>query len=246
PPSSPPPRLTTSNSHGSFRHALSHIRAAKKAAAAPSPRTNQVKPQFHRAAITTVPPSEARRARAALKAPDAVVLGSLSTPAPGAEHRLLVDGYNVIHKWPRLAKRLKRGDLWDARRMLARELDELARGKGVGVVLVFDGTAQSGARTGKDTAGADRGAEESTGRVEVLYSRPGEEADAVIERMAGEGKGGEARITVCTGDNEIRTAALAAGADTLSPSLLIAELKAQRSSVEAVGKAASDRAAGSR
>jgi uncharacterized protein len=85
--------------------------------------------------------------------------------------RILVDGYSLLHNWPRLAPGRARHSA-AARDELIRRLTLYQDATGTPVTVFFDG---SGSRSGKPTA------VDST-VVEVLYSRKGQTADQMIER----------------------------------------------------------------
>jgi predicted RNA-binding protein with PIN domain len=115
---------------------------------------------------------------------------------------LIVDGHSVIFAWPELRQ------LHDRRTSLAR--DELTKRlrhfqdwTGTRVVVVFDG---KGART---SSIADEG------EIQIFYSRAGQSADAVVERLASK-YAGEFRIVVATDDLLEQETAAACGAETIS------------------------------
>ena len=85
--------------------------------------------------------------------------------------RILVDGYSLLHNWPRLAPGQARHSA-AARDELIRRLTLYQDATGTPVTVFFD---VSGPRSGKPTA------VDST-TVEVLYSRKGQTADQMIER----------------------------------------------------------------
>ena len=84
---------------------------------------------------------------------------------------LLVDGHSIIFAWPEL--RL----LHDRRTSLAREalikqLRDYQDWSGIKVVVVFDGR------------GASVSHEAEPGEIQIFYSRVGQTADSIIERLA--------------------------------------------------------------
>ena len=132
-----------------------------------------------------------------------------------------MDGYNVINKYPRLKKRLLRGELWKAREMLNEQLEELAGLRGWRVTVVYDGAQNKnkGAAEEAHTGGAKVKAEGSTAGLDVLFSPLGVEADTVIERLAfeeGRAEGGAARgkFIVCSDDGQIKIAAVSNGGES--------------------------------
>ena len=88
------------------------------------------------------------------------------------EKILMVDGHSVIHATDWLAE-IHENHQESGRLALIRELTEFQNRRGYYVVLVFDGK------------GFHRGKEGGTEKdVLVLYSKTGESADEVIERLA--------------------------------------------------------------
>jgi predicted RNA-binding protein with PIN domain len=87
---------------------------------------------------------------------------------------LIVDGYNFLYNCPELA-RLKESSLAHARDKLIAELVNYQAYWGGQVIVVFDASRVSGGVESKVKIGG----------VEVIYSRGGETADNVIEKMVG-------------------------------------------------------------
>jgi uncharacterized protein len=86
--------------------------------------------------------------------------------------RILVDGYSLLHNWPHLARGRARHSA-AARDALIRRLTLYQDAIGTPVTVFFDG---SGPPTGRQNAVSSR-------EVEVLYSRKGQTADEMIERV---------------------------------------------------------------
>src|SRR4029450_7203757 len=85
---------------------------------------------------------------------------------------LIVDGHSIIFAWPELRKlHARRSSL--AREALLKQLRDYQDWTGVRVVAVFDGKGK------KVEAISD------PSQVQVFYSRNGQSADAIIERLAG-------------------------------------------------------------
>ena len=103
-------------------------------------------------------------------------------------HRLIVDGYNVIHSDPRY-KALASQDLDAARTRLVEEVGAFAFGDSRAVV-VFDG----GANPSSD------GTPHHVAGVTVIFSPSGESADSVVEALARRSRDREERVTVVTSD----------------------------------------------
>lgn len=86
--------------------------------------------------------------------------------------RILVDGYSLIHGWPQLAHGRPRHSA-AARDELIRVLTHYQDSAGTPISIIFDG---SGAPIGTPKT-------LSTPEVEILYSKAGQTADDVIERV---------------------------------------------------------------
>jgi hypothetical protein len=87
--------------------------------------------------------------------------------------RILVDGYSLLHNWPELAPGKPRHSA-AARDELIRILTLYRDAIGIPLTIVFDGA--------NAPAGTPRPV--STSEMEVLYSRAGQTADDIIERVA--------------------------------------------------------------
>lgn len=87
--------------------------------------------------------------------------------------RILVDGYSLLHNWPELAPGRARHSV-NARDELIRVLTLYQDVVGTPVTIFFDG---SGSPPGVSKR-------ESSGQVEVLFSKSGQTADDMIERAA--------------------------------------------------------------
>jgi uncharacterized protein len=87
--------------------------------------------------------------------------------------RILVDGYSLLHSWPALAAGQPRHSA-AARDELVHILTRYSDAVSTPVTVVFDGGGHRGQR--QQTV--------STSQVEILYSRTGQTADQIIERVA--------------------------------------------------------------
>ncbi len=87
--------------------------------------------------------------------------------------RILVDGYSLLHSWTELAPGKPRHSA-AAREELVHKLTQYYDVCGTPITIVFDGI--QGPPGGNETA--------STPEVEILFSRAGQTADQMIERMA--------------------------------------------------------------
>jgi predicted RNA-binding protein with PIN domain len=117
---------------------------------------------------------------------------------------ILVDGYSVLHAWPKL-RRLARRRLEQQREVLVTALRQYADHTGRKVTVVFDGYA---AKHKPEVAGPSHG-------VEVLFSERGKTADDVIERLVGQAEARK-KILVVTSDNMERHTVESMGAQSVS------------------------------
>jgi uncharacterized protein len=115
---------------------------------------------------------------------------------------IIVDGYNLIRQSPRLAE-LDRRNLENARDALVRLLSEYKRMRRHRITVVFDGAHAPDLVT--------RSYQQQG--IRILFSGPGETADAVIILLAA--KDGEKALIV-TSDREVATSAEAHMAATIS------------------------------
>jgi len=119
---------------------------------------------------------------------------------------LIVDGHSVIFAWPELRKiHERRSSL--AREALTRQLRDYQDWTGVRVVIVFDGK------------GTQVSVTSGSGDVQIFYSRSGQTADAIIERLASK-YAGKVDLTVATSDSMERQTVHASGAMCISPEAL--------------------------
>jgi len=119
---------------------------------------------------------------------------------------VIVDGYNFLHASARLSELLPR-DLEAARHALIQVLGRYRRSRGHQVSVVFDcarGVALPLAASRKSTVGG----------VGVIFSRPGQEADAVIGEMA---RRAGMKAVVVTADTALAEACRRSGAAITSP-----------------------------
>ena len=121
---------------------------------------------------------------------------------PGARY-LIVDGHSVIFAWPELRRlHARRSSL--AREALVKQLRDYQDWTGVRVVAVFDGKGKKAEAT-SDPA-----------EVQVFYSRSGQSADAIIERLASK-YAKKYELVVATSDSMEAETVHACGAETTSP-----------------------------
>ncbi len=107
---------------------------------------------------------------------------------------IIVDGYNLIGSETGLT-----GQLESKRSRLIQQLQQYHERKDYPVTVVFDGWR----------SGWVHEVEEKSGGITVIFSRQGEKADSVIQRLARQMSSG---CVVVTSDREVRKAAQASGA----------------------------------
>jgi predicted RNA-binding protein with PIN domain len=116
---------------------------------------------------------------------------------------LIVDGHSVIFAWPELRKlHARRSSL--AREALLKQLRDYQDWTGVHVVVVFDG---KGKKVEATSDPAD---------VQIFYSRSGQSADAIIERLASK-YAKRYELLVATSDSLEAETVHACGAESISP-----------------------------
>ena len=140
-----------------------------------------------------------------------------------SDRLIILDGYNVILREPRLRPGPDR-TLRESRDKLVNLLAWMMGGEHVRYVVVFDGA---------EGAGRD----EKSGRVDVVFSRPPKTADDVIRAMVEDQMGRVDRITVVTADLEVARHARAMGADISLTDLFL------QSALGAAGNASGEGAA---
>ena len=151
-----------------------------------------------------------RRQYTAPKAP-ATAEVTISVPK---EKCLIVDGYNVIFAWERLAETAKT-DLSAARRRLTDALTSYAGFTKTRVILVFDSYRQPGSEKYQDAT------------IQVVFTREGETADAYIQALARD-LGGNYRVSVASSDGLVQLSALGSGVLRVSARELEEEVRRAR------------------
>jgi predicted RNA-binding protein with PIN domain len=116
---------------------------------------------------------------------------------------LLVDGHSIIFAWPELRLlHTRRSAL--AREALIKKLRDYQDWSGTRVVVVFDGRGLSVSE------------ESEPGEIQIFYSRTGQTADSIIERLTSK-YAERFHLVVATGDYLEQETAGASGAGTVSP-----------------------------
>src|ERR1044071_7424206 len=116
---------------------------------------------------------------------------------------LIVDGHSIIFTWPELRKLHARRSS-QARDALLKQLRDYQDWTGVRVVAVFDGKGRKVESTSEPA------------EVQVFYSRSGQSADSIIERLASK-YGKRFDLTVATSDSMEAETVHACGAEWVSP-----------------------------
>ena len=141
-------------------------------------------------------------------------------PSAGTSRELLVvDGYNVIFKSPRYLARMDEsveGDPFEqARDLLVADVAAYAKGR-YEPVIVFDASGNvSPERPDLSRAG-----------VRMVFSRAGESADTVIERLVTEQRMLPRAVTVVTSDRTIRATVGGVPVTRISSDVLVADVGA--------------------
>jgi uncharacterized protein len=125
---------------------------------------------------------------------------------PQRTRYLIVDGHSIIFAWPEL-RRLHQRRSSLAREALIKQLRHYQDWTGVPVVIVFDGKGRR-VNTSSDP-----------GDVQIIYSRRGQTADAIIERLASK-YAERFDLTVATSDLGEAETVHASGAEWMSPNSL--------------------------
>jgi len=119
---------------------------------------------------------------------------------------LLVDGHSVIFSWPEL-RSLHRRRSSLARDALVKQLRDYQDWTGIRVAVVFDGK------------GSIVSVRADPGEVQIFYSRKGQTADYIIERLVSK-YATRFKLLVATSDILEQETASASGAECMSPEAL--------------------------
>ena len=136
------------------------------------------------------------------------------TIRPPRDKAIIVDGYNIIFAWEKLAK-LAQDDLDAARRRLCDILSSYAGFKKIRLVLVFDGYKVKG----------NPGEKETFHNIQVVYTKENQTADAYIESLADQ-IGKNYAVRVATSDALVQLSSLRSGVLRMSARELQEEVEA--------------------
>ncbi len=128
---------------------------------------------------------------------------------------LIVDGHSVIFAWPELLKLHQRRTSL-ARDDLVKRLRDYQDWTGVQVVVVFDGK------------GSAVDASSDPGEIQIFYSRDGQSADSIVERLASK-YGARFNLLIATSDYLEQETVAACGAEYISAEGLRGLLEEARS-----------------
>jgi len=109
---------------------------------------------------------------------------------------LIIDGYNIIHKWPDLVK-AKLKNIEFAREKFNTIIQKYSDFKGIKITIVYDGQGKERSNT-KDNP-------------EIVFSKSTETADSIIEYLV-QNHDNPKEILVATDDNVQRSFIITAGA----------------------------------
>ncbi len=121
------------------------------------------------------------------------------TIRPPRQQYLIVDGYNIIFAWDKLAETAG-SDLSAARRQLCDILSSYAGFKKCRLVVVFDGYKQKG----------NPGEKSAFHNIQVVYTKENETADAYMEALAAE-IGTNYNLRIATSDGLVQLSSLRSG-----------------------------------
>jgi hypothetical protein len=124
---------------------------------------------------------------------------------------LIIDGYNLIRQSPELLRHEKI-DLEKGRAMLLRSLRAYQRIKHHAITVVFDGWVEGDIFEHRDKEGG----------IEIIFSRRGEKADEVIQRLSAQKKG---ETTVVTSDRDLGYSCALKGCTIVSSPEFLAKME---------------------
>ncbi|RXT09057.1 NYN domain-containing protein [Ammoniphilus sp. CFH 90114] len=135
------------------------------------------------------------------------------------EELLVVDGYNMIGAWPKLAA-MKKNELGRARDELLTMLSEFQAYSGYKIVVVFDAHQVPG-----------MGKRIKEYKVDIFYTKENETADELIERLVKKEISRKRRITVATSDYTEQRMSFGYGALRKSARELLEDIEKSKKSI---------------
>ena len=138
------------------------------------------------------------------------------TIRPPKQKYIIVDGYNIIFAWEKLAEQA-RADLDAARRQLCDILSSYAGYTKCRLVVVFDGYKQKG----------NPGEKSQFHNIQVVYTKEGETADAYIESLADQ-IGNNYAVRVASSDGLVQLSSFRSGVLRMSARELQLEVENAR------------------
>ena len=136
---------------------------------------------------------------------------------------LIVDGYNIIHSWPKLKK--MQGSLERVRNELIKIMTNYQDFMGNEVKIVFDGQFLTKTRSHRKLQ------KEKGMHAEVIYSKKSQTADSVIERMVYENQD-RSKVLVASSDSMLSQLVRGMGARVISPEELEREVKSVQKEIK--------------
>ncbi|GKY96498.1 hypothetical protein MPSEU_000609400 [Mayamaea pseudoterrestris] len=248
------PLRVTNDINVPIRHQIQMARINKQLSSSGSSFRQQKRTAYRRSVTEEEAESKALERKRRGQDPDWDVILSRNRTSP----LVIVDGYNIIHQWPRLKKHMTKGDTARARQLLIDDLENLRTIRGWRIEVVFDGTRRNtagalghGHRGSHRPSTADKQSKASISKhgVRVVYSGVGTEADTYIEARAHRAQNvtqGEmtSSFIIATDDSMIRLAGQNAGAVCMGAERFVNELKAAKESIGFLVEAAVARANG--
>ncbi|WP_134702154.1 NYN domain-containing protein [Ammoniphilus sp. YIM 78166] len=135
------------------------------------------------------------------------------------EELLIVDGYNMIGAWPKLAA-MKKNELGRARDELLTILSEYQAYAGYKIVVVFDAHQVPG-----------MGKKINQYKIDIYYTKENETADEVVERLVKKEASRKRRVTVATSDYTEQRMSFGYGALRKSARELLEDIEKAKKSI---------------
>ena len=139
---------------------------------------------------------------------------------------LIVDGYNLIHNWPKLAK-LAKDSLDTARTTLINTLSNYQGYRGIKIILVFDAHKSKNQAQSQAQAQSQSASAKHKENITCIYTSFEQTADAYIESIIKDLAAAKKpyKVAVATNDSLEQTIIMAKGAIRLSCKDFLQELR---------------------